>query len=67
MVNNLRIRLTFVTTIRKKLMYYYKTFHLSVHGFLAGLSNELLAGVVAGGLTLLILIGLLLLAAIFKR
>jgi len=32
-----------------------------------GLSNELLAGVVAGGLTLLILIGLLLLAVIFKR
>jgi len=48
-------------------MHYYKTSHLSVHGFPAGLSNELLAGVVAGGLTLLILIGLLLLAVIFKR
>jgi len=45
----------------------YKTSHPSVDGFPAGLSNELLAGVVAGGLTLLILIGLLLLAVIFKR
>lgn len=45
----------------------YKISHPSVHGFPTGLSNGLLAGVVAGGLILLILIGLLLLAVIFKR
>ena len=44
-----------------------KTSHPPVRGFPAGLSKELLAGVVAGGLTLLILIGFLLFAAVFKR